>query len=161
MLLPFLIKSINGALLELMFVANRHPRELMLLCNFSKKPCSSFHHCRLNVAMQYREKTERTPSSVCRSALRILRRSARSPVANALRNDAGYRELGLREPSNKRNARIAWRCDTIRCNAMRCFPRTKERLASSWDTRENSRPDAPKKRSRLETREMFLHNLFR
>lgn len=105
-----------------------------------REACSSFHHRQLNVAVQYRGETERKPGFVCRSTLRIPRRSARSPVANALRNDARYQELSLREPSNKRNARIVWRCDT-----MRCFPCTEERLASSWGTRENSRPDAPKK----------------
>lgn len=42
-----------------------------------REACSSFHHRRLNVAMQYRGEMERTPGFVCRSALRIPRQGAR------------------------------------------------------------------------------------
>lgn len=65
-----------------------------------------------------RRSISRAGATVSLSALRIASANSAeerwSSVANALRNDAGYQEPGLRQPSDKRNARIIQRCGAFR-----------------------------------------------
>lgn len=80
-----------------------------------REACSSFHHRRPNVAMQYCGETERTPGCVCRSALRIPRQGARLQMR--LETTSGTENSA--SESRAINVMQGSPGDAIRCDAFR------------------------------------------